>query len=457
LANLRLRRIRVRNFKSLGDVRVELRQLNVVIGPNASGKTNFIELFLLLKELYARYVRNPVIPPYRYWWRWENVVWRGSDEPMRVEMDFESPDYEARLDVVVDYVDRLAIPYERLEVRCPSRNYYVTLEKRHGTATLTINRDYLEGLAPSEVKGLLKLAAPHAREALERVLREGSLTVRTAAESLLAPRAIFAGMVARGEGVAAINYGRDFSDRDYVLVAPGPLRRVAVRVGERQVLRFEHLLVMALRELERFFRRIVVLKPMDAQSAREPKPLRLEAELDVHLRNLANVLYTVFHRRGGRVPDRVESLIKLAYGREVHLWPKPTEDGRVMVCATEGGAELPPPCLSDSLLKLLGIGLALEQEPSVLAIDQVEDSLHAKTIEVVIDELRSLGSTTVILTTHSPAVIDLLSPEDVVLCEMTEEGTKLRRLREPEALRRRLGELGLTLSEAYIYGGLDGG
>ena len=38
-----LRRLTVRNFKSLGDVTVNLPQLAVLFGPNAAGKSNFLE------------------------------------------------------------------------------------------------------------------------------------------------------------------------------------------------------------------------------------------------------------------------------------------------------------------------------------------------------------------------------------------------------------------------------
>jgi predicted ATPase len=44
-------RIKVSNFKSFDELEVDLRPLNVVVGGNASGKSNFLEIFRFLRDL----------------------------------------------------------------------------------------------------------------------------------------------------------------------------------------------------------------------------------------------------------------------------------------------------------------------------------------------------------------------------------------------------------------------
>ena len=46
-----LTRLKIAGFKSLQDVDVELAPLVVVLGPNAVGKSNFLEAVLLLSRL----------------------------------------------------------------------------------------------------------------------------------------------------------------------------------------------------------------------------------------------------------------------------------------------------------------------------------------------------------------------------------------------------------------------
>jgi len=49
----RLDHIRIAGFKSIRDQEVELRPLNVLIGANGSGKSNFIGVFRLLHEIVS--------------------------------------------------------------------------------------------------------------------------------------------------------------------------------------------------------------------------------------------------------------------------------------------------------------------------------------------------------------------------------------------------------------------
>ena len=73
---LKLREIHIKNFKSLRDCKLELRNFNVLVGANASGKTNLVDLFLLLRKIYV----EKDINPFRYWWGYQNAVWNRREE-----------------------------------------------------------------------------------------------------------------------------------------------------------------------------------------------------------------------------------------------------------------------------------------------------------------------------------------------------------------------------------------
>ena len=55
-----VKKIRVSNFKSFEDIEVELGKFNVLIGPNASGKSNFIEIFRFIRDVAAHGLSNAV-------------------------------------------------------------------------------------------------------------------------------------------------------------------------------------------------------------------------------------------------------------------------------------------------------------------------------------------------------------------------------------------------------------
>jgi len=49
---MRLKRLEIRNYKSLRDVVIEPTPLPVLVGPNAAGKSNFADALDFLGEVY---------------------------------------------------------------------------------------------------------------------------------------------------------------------------------------------------------------------------------------------------------------------------------------------------------------------------------------------------------------------------------------------------------------------
>ena len=61
-----LKRIKIQGYKSLVDVEVHLQFLTVLFGPNASGKSNFLDaLQLLLRIATSKKLKDAFEPPYR--------------------------------------------------------------------------------------------------------------------------------------------------------------------------------------------------------------------------------------------------------------------------------------------------------------------------------------------------------------------------------------------------------
>lgn len=55
-----IEKIRVSNFKSFKDLEIELGQFNVLIGANASGKSNFVQIFRFLRDIVRDGLNNAV-------------------------------------------------------------------------------------------------------------------------------------------------------------------------------------------------------------------------------------------------------------------------------------------------------------------------------------------------------------------------------------------------------------
>jgi predicted ATPase len=92
----------------------------------------------------------------------------------------------------------------------------------------------------------------------------------------------------------------------------------------------------------------------------------------------------------------------------------------------------------------------------VVLVEEPEKGIHPKRLQDVLAILRELVSqqkqTQIILTTHSPYVVDLFEPEEVTLCQKQPDGSvAVRRLSESRAVREQLDVF--TLGEIWTAEG----
>lgn len=109
----------------------------------------------------------------------------------------------------------------------------------------------------------------------------------------------------------------------------------------------------------------------------------------------------------------------------------------------DDGAWLPARALSDGTLRALGLGLtAADAQPGVLCVEEPENGIHPSRLEALARLLRAMAVDPqrrpgpdnplrqLVVNTHSPALVELLPPDEVVLAESVEvEGPAGRRAR----------------------------
>jgi predicted ATPase len=144
-------------------------------------------------------------------------------------------------------------------------------------------------------------------------------------------------------------------------------------------------------------------------------------------------------------PDRI-TMLKKADGKGLYF-KLSTADQLVPASQVSDGTLL--------VLAYLAV-LYLPQPPRVLLVEEPENGVHPTRLRDVLGVLRELvreqSHTQVVLTTHSPYVLDLFSPEEVTLCTMQDNGeVKTTRLSESPAVRRQIDVF--TLGEIWTSEG----
>ncbi len=91
--------------------------------------------------------------------------------------------------------------------------------------------------------------------------------------------------------------------------------------------------------------------------------------------------------------------------------------GEPLFMLREGDREFPAPVLSDGTLRFAAIAAAFFQPdmPQIMTIEELENGIHASRTRLILELLRAnatAGSTQILATTHSPAVLAWLKPSE---------------------------------------------
>ncbi|MCW3097151.1 MAG: hypothetical protein JWL77_2769 [Chthonomonadaceae bacterium] len=145
--------------------------------------------------------------------------------------------------------------------------------------------------------------------------------------------------------------------------------------------------------------------------------------------NVAEYLLSIRKIDPAVVDGIVETLqYVLPYARDVQPALTSELERTVYLQMTEGNFKLPGWLLSTGTLRVLALLAVLRHPnpPSLLVIEEIENGLDPRTINLIVEEMRNAvqgGKTQIILTTHSPYLLDLLTLSQIVVVERDENGS----------------------------------
>ncbi len=196
---------------------------------------------------------------------------------------------------------------------------------------------------------------------------------------------------------------------------------------------------------------LLILYPLNIRSMKIPQPFRKEETIKEDGTNIASVYHTIYLKEG-KIPDQIYNPLTMVFPK-IDVRPYITDDGRVMIKFFEDGFDLLPPNTSDGFYKILTLLTAIYLKPPLLIIDEIENSLHPETLELILDTIK-IGDTQAIITTHSPVVVDMTDLTNIILVDKEQGESKFRRIKDPEKTKEFLIKKGITFSEGWIYGDL---
>ncbi len=139
---------------------------------------------------------------------------------------------------------------------------------------------------------------------------------------------------------------------------------------------------------------------------------------------------------------------------------EPREDvGDELIFDTTSANEIPAPAMSDGTLLVLGIIALMHspESPRLILLDDIERGLHPLAQIKLMELLKQFAEThnrQIIITSHSPYILDALEPKDVWVMDMDKEGiSRCKRLSDHPDIEHAMQVL--TTGEAWSASGED--
>ncbi len=365
--------IKIEGFRSFKKVELEMPRLAVLIGPNGGGKSNFLDLLMMMTEagdgkLTDGVLRRGGFPSLAF----------GFDPAREVRVELRLKEALPRSRVAVEGGD------EKLDVRfkMTARNY--------GSAA----------------------------QVTEELVRQ---------ESAMEP-SLSADMVSRGPAGAVFRAPAESGAVTDQRIGVSPTELAISQVKDPTKYPAAS---AVLEELGGWtFYRDIEVGP--ESRARQPALLRPDLRLLPNGSNLSSVFYAIQQD----YPDdwgEILEIVKTAYPDFVKLTvPAQGGDGKVMLRWSERLSErqgdLPAYLLSDGTMKLLCLIAILKNPdpPPLICIDEPELGLHPDWIKLVAELLQDAAMRTqVIVVTHSPHIVAKLEPEQLIVVEKEDGQTTM--------------------------------
>jgi predicted ATPase len=378
-------RIAITAYRSLYEVEFKPGHLTVFTGPNNAGKTNLVEAIDFLAEAHLHDLELAVSRKGGI----ENITHRRMRRT-RVPLSFEieahfNSDEVQRIGFIGAATRRGAQKYVIPPIRINHR-FEITAESRAIEAGFSITREEVE----------LRDASPGGDQILFAIERDAE--VRIIRRDLDRPDPFVSDLLfpVYSEG---FDYGRLFR-------ATRPTDLITKNLYVLDV--FQQYAMNLART------RLYQLVPLECRKPGVPTP---NAELDRHGSNLPAIVAHL-RRNDKRAWSRTLAAMRRIVPGLEDIKTDFTPDRRLALQFVESGVARPwsSEDISDGTIQSLALYAALfDRRAPLILIEEPENSVHPWIIRSFIDSCREAHGKQILITTHSPALINYLRPEEVSL------------------------------------------
>lgn len=391
---MRVSNLTLRNFKSFKEVSVPFRPFNVIIGPNASGKSNLVQAFQFLKDIFDHGLENAI--SLQGGWEFLRNMAADPNEPVVISVEFESSERERLLEGVLvsrDFLEGvLASP--RFFGKPDIIKYQIELKSQGIDQRIEISRE--------ELAQKLQLINMSATEPLGIVAEGNAILSRNGDISIFIPDS---------------SIEKHFDETLIFISNRIPLQPDVPLITTPTL----NMLVGGLRSLADK----ISTYDFDPRLPMRGTPITRRADLDGDGGNLAIVLNDIL--RDEEKKRKFHNLIRdlLPHVKEASV--ERFADNSQLVALRESYMPeryIPAPFLSVGTIRLTATLVALAFEGNDLTIlEEPDQNVHPRIISGLAELMKDVSrNSQVIITTHNPEFVRYAGIESLILIHRDKEG-----------------------------------
>jgi predicted ATPase len=433
-------RIEALNYRCLRYVAQDLGPFHILAGPNASGKSSFLDVPAMMRDILRHGTEDAVatreIPDYSY------LFWMRQGKRFELAIEAQIPEHHRREAEHQIELERDGTGVDGASKATPPVCRYAIAVGEDEKGEFGVLAEGL-GFGPGRPA-----------EAAETPPRRDLFDVLQPPTSLLA--------VGRGEpwhtilhsrnGVASFHAETGDLDRKAYFFTLGTRKAALADLPEDEQ---QFPVGVWFKSLLRSDIQTLMLSP---EAMRRPSPPQAKRNMMADGSSFPWVLDDFLSRPGnGLIEQWIEHVrMGLPGLRSVRVFHRPEDNHKCIVVSYANGLELPSWSLSDGTLRFLALTLLayLPDFTGTYLIEEPENGIHPTAVELVYESLRSVYDGQVLVATHSPAVLSLAELNQVLCFDKTdEEGVRIIPGHQHPRLRHWKGEVSLgTLFAGGVLG-----
>lgn len=378
-----IKRIKAKNFKSFKELDVELGDLNILIGANASGKSNFVDIFRFLRDIEDTNLNSAI------------SIQGGFDNLRNINSEPSEP---LTLEVVSDrkFLLPTADRGKRIVIEIYEIKYRVSIKLRDAGVGFAVDEESLThkcNFYDLPGQNIYEKGDLYGEGRIDLIYKNGKTDISVNPPKPLTHVDIYPPQ------------SEDWADRGSLLASS---------------IRFFHMSPSPSSEI---FGDIPIYD-FDSKSVRKSAPIAAKAELEENGSNLAVVVKNIMESADGK--RKLLNLVTYLLPFVDDLSVERQIDKSFLLRLRERYSEkyLPVDLISDGTIDMIALTVALYFGKESLAIIEEPDKgvhphLISKAVHMMEDASRNKQ---IIITTHSPEVVKYANPDNLLLISRDKDG-----------------------------------